>query len=342
MTNPIPSTGPGRWTRRRAGLALLAAAALPAAALAQAVTQGGTQAVGSPPAEPGLRLADLGSTRRLEILPLVDWFVADPRLKGEAAVSYLIRTDRSTLLFDVGGNLEGHDPSPLQANLQTLGIGLAQIDTLVISHPHMDHVGGREPAQRGSFSLGPQPADLSGKRIFVPVPMHYPGTSPTEVTGPRVLAPGVASTGPIVGQLFIGPVAEQALVVHVQGRGLVLVVGCGHPGLEALLTRTAQMSGEPIHAVVGGLHFPIPGGRWKMAGLDVQRWASYGFGAGPSPEAIQRDIDRLKATGLRWISPSPHDSSDEMIERFRREFGERFLDLRVGAPLRFASPDAAP
>lgn len=322
------------WTRRRAGLALLLAAALPVAAVAQtAPSQAGA---------PVPRLADLGSTRRLEILPLVDWFVADPRLKGEAAVSYLIRTDHGTLLFDVGGNLENLDPSPLQANMQVLGIGLAQIDTLVISHPHMDHVGGRAAAQRGSFTLGPQPADLSGKRIFVPVPMRYPGVTPTVVDGPRVLAPGVASTGPIVGRLFIGPVAEQALVVHVQGRGLVLVVGCGHQGLEALLARSAQMSAEPIHAVVGGLHFPIPGGRWKMAGVDVQRWASYGFGEGPSPEAIQRDIDRLKATGLSWISLSPHDSSDEMIERFRREFGPRFRDLRVGEPLRFASPDAAP
>lgn len=316
---------PGSWTRRRAVSALLAAAtALPLGARSQA------------PA-PALPLAGLGSTRRLEVLPLVDWFVADPKLRGEAAVSYLVRSDHSTLLFDVGGNLDGGDPSPLQANMQALGVRLEQIDTLVISHPHMDHVGGRELTQRGSFALGPRPADLSGQCIFVPVPLSYPGASPTVVTGPMVLAPGVATTGPIVGQIFIGPVAEQALAIRVEGLGIVLVVGCGHQGLQALLQRTAEMFAEPIHAIVGGLHFPIPKGRWTMAGMDVQRWASYGFGPGPTEQEIQRDIDRLQATGLQQIALSPHDSSDEMIERFRREFGARYRDLRVGEPLRFGA-----
>ena len=40
---------------------------------------------------------DPGETRVLEILPLVDWNVARPGLRGEAGVSYLVRTDRSTM-----------------------------------------------------------------------------------------------------------------------------------------------------------------------------------------------------------------------------------------------------
>jgi 7,8-dihydropterin-6-yl-methyl-4-(beta-D-ribofuranosyl)aminobenzene 5'-phosphate synthase len=326
MSHSTLNPSPAGWTRRRAGLALLSAAVtLPLGARAQLPT----------PTQP---LADLGSTRRLEVLPLVDWFVADPRLRGEAAVSFLLRSDHSTLLFDVGGNLDDSDPSPLQANMQALDVRLEEIDTVVISHPHMDHVGGREQTQRGSFALGRQPVDLSGKRIFVQVPLSYPGASPLVVPGPMVLAPGVASTGPIVGRIFIGPVAEQALAVRVEGLGIVLVVGCGHQGLQALLQRTRELFAEPIHAVVGGLHYPIPKGRWTMAGMDMQRWASYGFGPGPTPEEIQRDIDRLQATGLKQIALSPHDSSDEMIERFRREFGARYRDLRVGEPLRFGAP----
>lgn len=332
MTRSTQSAAPRGWTRRRFGATLLLATAAmapgPWASSAAAV-----QAATSPAS-----LADLGSTQRLEILPLVDWFVADPRLKGEAAVSYLIRTDRSTLLFDVGGNLEDGDPSPLQANLQTLGIGLDQIDTLVISHPHMDHVGGLANTQRGTFALGRQPVDLSRQRIVVPVPLSYPGASPTVVTGPMVLAPGVASTGPITGQIFIGPVQEQALAIRLAGQGIVLVVGCGHQGLPALLQRTAELFAEPIHAIVGGLHYPIPKGRWTMGGRDVQRWASYGFGPGPTPEDVQRDIERLQATGLKWIALSPHDSSDEVIERFRSAFGPRYRDLRVGEPLRLGGP----
>ena len=48
------------------------------------------------------RLTSIGSTRGLEILPLVDWLTASPQLRGEAGVSYLVRTDGHTVLFDVG------------------------------------------------------------------------------------------------------------------------------------------------------------------------------------------------------------------------------------------------
>lgn len=46
---------------------------------------------------------------------------------------------------------------------------------------------------------------------------------------------GVASTGTIPRQLVFGWMDEQALVVHVEGRGAVLVVGCGHQTVSELL-----------------------------------------------------------------------------------------------------------
>jgi hypothetical protein len=42
------------------------------------------------------KLGALGSTRTLAVLPLVDWFPGQPGLRGEAGVSYLIKTDDST------------------------------------------------------------------------------------------------------------------------------------------------------------------------------------------------------------------------------------------------------
>jgi metal-dependent hydrolase (beta-lactamase superfamily II) len=283
-------------------------------------------------APPVARLRDVGTTRTLEILPLVDWNTSSPDLRGEAGVSYLVRTDRSTILFDVGGNLEGGDASPLVANMQKLGIKLADIDTIVISHNHMDHVGGRSNATAKTFSLGATQVDLQGKRVFVPTAMTYPGIAPTTTTEPAVLAPGVATTGTITGQIFIGPVDEQALAVRVEGKGIVLVVGCGHQGLQNVVARTAQLFDEPIYGIVGGLHYPIPRGRWTMGGVDVQRWASYGFASGPTAADVQREIDLLAQRGLQWVSLSPHDSSDEMIEAFRKTFGARYHDLRVGEP----------
>lgn len=279
---------------------------------------------------PVLRPPGMGSTRRLEILPLVDWATAAPGLRGEAGVSYLVRTDGSTILFDVGGNLKAEAPSPLEANMQRLGVRLADIEAIVISHPHMDHVGGVPFARQGTFSLGNQQVELRDKRVIVPAAMTYPGVQPVVAQDPMVLAPGVVTTGPLTGALPIGPVQEQALAVRVQDRGVVVIVGCGHQGLARLLARTRQLFDEPLYGLVGGLHYPVPRGRIVNAGVDVQRWATYGNAPGPSPGDVQREIDLLAAWQPQWVSLSPHDSSDEMIELFRTTFGARFHDLRVG------------
>jgi len=54
-------------------------------------------------------------------------------LKGEAGVSYLVKTDESLILFDVGMNGKNEDTSPLLHNMKKLGIDLAKIDVIVIS-----------------------------------------------------------------------------------------------------------------------------------------------------------------------------------------------------------------
>jgi len=287
------------------------------------------QGTAAAPAAPVARL-DIGETRALEILPLVDWNVARPGLRGEAGVSYLVRTDRATILFDVGGNLEKTDPSPLVANMRELGVSLAEVDTVVISHAHMDHVGGQASARAKTFSLGTPPVDLAGKRILVPEPMTYPGAQPEAVRSPAIIAAGVATIGPITGSLFIGPIAEQALAFNVQGKGIVLLVGCGHQGLAAVLERTRRLFDAPLVGIVGGLHYPVPHGRAIVGGIDTQRFAAWGPFGGLGEADVQREIGTLAGLGLQWVSLSPHDSSDETIEAFRKVFGDRYHDLRVG------------
>lgn len=286
-------------------------------------------------------IGDFGSTASLTILPLVDWHASRPELQTEAGVSYLVRTDHSTILFDLGENLGKKDPSPLLHNMQALGIGVEDFDTIVISHNHLDHVGGMKWSRRKTFSLGNEQRDLGSKRAFTPEPMTYPGLEPVHSEDPTVIAPGVATTGTIPRQLFIGWVEEQALVVNVAGRGLVLIVGCGHQTVPKLISRTRAVFSEPIHGLVGGLHYPIPKGRAVVLGLPIQKLV--GSGNGPfSPitaEEVKENIAELQDLNLAVVGLSGHDSDDAVLEQFRSTFGSAYRDVRVGEPI--VVPDSA-
>lgn len=278
------------------------------------------------------KLKNVGSTTSLDIMPLVDWFPSRPGLLGEAGVSYLIETDENRILLDVGLNWERADPSPLLHNMNELGVSIASIDTIVISHRHVDHVGGLRWMRTRTFSLGNHQLDLRGKRVFVPEPMSYPGVETVCSTEPTIIAPGVATIGAIRAQIYMGRVDEQALAIHLEGKGLVLVVACGHQSLPRIIDRAKQLFDEPIYAVIGGLHYPLPRGRWLQRGLDLQRFVVYGpFGA-PKMTDVSSEIERLARENPRWVSLSAHDSSDAMIERFREVFGPCYHDLRIGEP----------
>ena len=285
-------------------------------------------------------LRDFGSTHSLSILPLVDWHAKGPGLQTEAGVSYLIQTDWSTILFDVGFNRRNRDPSPLLHNMQALGIGLDDFDTVVISHNHADHVGGMKWQRHRSFSLGNEQIDLAGKRVFTPVPMTYPGLTPVHAEDPTVIAKGVATTGTIPRQLLIGWVEEQALVVNVAGRGLVLIVGCGHQTVPKLVSRTQAVFSKPIHGLVGGLHYPIPKGRAVVLGLPLQKLIASGDGPlrPVTQEEVSANVGMLRELDLDLVGLSGHDSSDEVIQQFRAAFGSAHRDVRVGEPIVVTDP----
>lgn len=288
------------------------------------------------------RLRNVGTTRSLAILPLIDWFPSRPGLRGEAGVSYLIKTDQSTILMDLGLNLAGSDPSALQHNMRELGVTVGDVDTIVISHGHADHVGGLRWLMRKTFSPGNVQPDLGGKRVFAPLPLSYPGLAPECSSKPTLIARGVATIGAIPGMIFIGRIDEQSLAVNVEGKGIVLVVGCGHQSLPRILARATQLFSEPIYGIIGGLHYPLPRGRLTKLGIDLQNFLVYGLFHKPGRKAVQGDIALLAQRKPQWVSLSAHDSSDEMIEEFRRVFKERYHDLRVGEWQRVAGTAPMP
>ena len=104
--------------------------------------------------------------------------------------------------------------------MEALGLSAADVDAVFISHCHLDHVGGIAEMKRRTFSLSAQPVDLTGKTAYLPTKMTHPSATVEVVTGPRKLADGVASTGPMTRALWMmGPIAEQALLVNVEGKG---------------------------------------------------------------------------------------------------------------------------
>jgi 7,8-dihydropterin-6-yl-methyl-4-(beta-D-ribofuranosyl)aminobenzene 5'-phosphate synthase len=282
------------------------------------------------------QLEGLGAVSHLSILPLVEYYSSDERLATEAGVSYLVTVDDNKILFDVGRNVRQEHPSPLLRNVEALGVSVADLDAVFISHNHLDHVGGVDQMHRGTFSLSAGSSDsadlvdLSGVPAYVPVPMTHPTAKVEVVTEPRKLAEGVASTGPITRAIWLmGPIAEQALLVNVEGKGPVMIVGCGHPQLPRLIEQAQAVTGVPLYGTVGGLHFPVTGSRVGKGGQNI-------LGNGKLPwQRITRGEAKeaaalLAGLNLGLVALSGHDICDWSLGVFADVLGDRCRTVKVG------------
>ena len=270
---------------------------------------------------------NLATTSKLEIIPLYEEASLSNDFISGHGVSYLIRTDAATILLDVGNNPDDFTVAPFMQNMQKLGIDWDEIDRIVISHPHPDHIGGAKAWWNHTVSIGALelPVDMGGRLIFVPAPVTFKGA--IHATAPTLPGPDVATTG-VISYSEVWPLSlrdpkgyEQALVIHIAGKGLVLITGCGHPTLERLVIRAESLYALPVIGVVGGLHYEGQ----TTAGVA----APIAFLASRNP--------RRHAIPNWWLSLRT-TSSPEAIEAFRAAFPQVYQDIAIGIPIQFPMP----
>lgn len=264
----------------------------------------------------GAEPMNIGETSQLEILPLYEK-ASLAELQSGHGVSYLIRTDTTTILFDLGNNISTASPSPLVQNMTSLGISMDEIDLIVISHRHPDHVGGQNWYANKTFSIDAveQPS-LGDIPIYIPEEMSYPGSSLSLARNPTQLAAGVATTGiityaqPFPIWLAMPEGGEQALAVNLSGQGIVIITGCGHMGLKSLLARVDAAFDAPVAGVVGGLHY----GNADLA-------------------ALQPAIQEVRVLNPLIVALSPHDSGPAALDAFAQAFPEAYRPIAAGQPI---------
>jgi 7,8-dihydropterin-6-yl-methyl-4-(beta-D-ribofuranosyl)aminobenzene 5'-phosphate synthase len=219
-------------------------------------------------------------------ITILSTMLADGDELGEWGFAALVEADGHRILFDTGAHTD-----VVLKNARSLGIDLATVPEVVLSHNHSDHVGGLLTL-RQEF-LAKAPTALSrvhvGKGIFYRRTSFNPGIDDNPALllkpvyektggvfishdGPAQIYPGIWLTGPVPrkypernwggsGRVLTPDgwsednVPEDQAMVFDTDKGLVVLVGCAHAGIINTLddARTIVRPAR-FYAVVGGVH----------------------------------------------------------------------------------------
>jgi 7,8-dihydropterin-6-yl-methyl-4-(beta-D-ribofuranosyl)aminobenzene 5'-phosphate synthase len=220
-----------------------------------------------------LNASPAADTNRVTIL--YDAFGSRPGLTRDWGFAALVQYGGKRILFDTGNNAD-----VFARNVRALGVDLRRLDFVVVSHRHGDHTAGLNYLLRvnphvkiyapregfgvfGAALLGTfyrrdstLPDSMQYFAAAPPAELRFgtpwPAASFSWVDSLTPVAPGVAIISTISKTPGTLELHELSLAIRTP-KGLVLLVGCSHPGIETILEATRAW-GDHVHLVFGGLH----------------------------------------------------------------------------------------
>lgn len=270
---------------------------------------------------------------------LYDAFGKPSTLKRGWGYSALVEYGGKRILFDTGG-----DNDDFAYNVKTLGIDLTRLDFVVLSHRHGDHTSGLSyvlslspgvkiytPVDAAVFGGGGGlPGGALGKLIqrkvdSVPEDMRYfggnppvnaapgkgwptpwPGANIVQIRQPTEVVPGFFLFSTLSETPGTREMNEVSMAIRTT-QGIVLMVGCSHPGIEKILEAASKIDSK-IYSVFGGFHLV------DITDAEVSRMA-----------AAFRDKWKIER-----MSPG-HCTGQFAFSEFIRVYGSKFDQAGVGA-----------
>jgi 7,8-dihydropterin-6-yl-methyl-4-(beta-D-ribofuranosyl)aminobenzene 5'-phosphate synthase len=266
-----------------------------------------------------------------QITILYDAFGADPSMTKDWGFSALVEIAGKRILFDTGDNAD-----IFAANVKAKGVDLTNLDFVVLSHRHSDHVSGlsyvlkvnptvKIYAPKEGFGVfgSSLPSSFYRKDDSLPAEMRYYDGKPPEtmkfgaawanahfelIDQTTEIAPGITLIALISDTPGTKELKELNLAVNTPD-GLVLVVGCSHPGIERIVEAATAINPK-IHLIVGGFHL-----------------------VAASDELIAKLVTALNEKyKVEYIAPG-HCTGEPTFAALKKAFGSRYLYAGLGTSL---------
>lgn len=205
----------------------------------------------------------------------------------------IIELEYTTILFDTGG-----EPAILENNINVLDVDISQVEHLVISHEHWDHVGGINTVLETNNELTVY--------LLQSFPYHIKSTVRTrgaqlvEAENATKIGQYAATTGALGTEI-----EEHSLIINTP-QGLIIIVGCSHPLITNIVERAIELTGEEVYLVIGGFHL-----------------------GGKTDAELNQIVDTMKELGVTKVAPT-HCSGEDARRAFQEQYGDDFLDVGLG------------